>query len=486
MNKELRRVSVVALAMFLALFVSTSVIQVFAVDALSDDERNRRTVLESYSAQRGQILVDGVAVAESTPVDDEYRFLRVYPQPELYSSITGYFTLNQGSTGVEGALNEFLAGQANEQFLDQLNALVTGQPPQGASVELTVDPVVQQAARDALGDLSGSVVAIDPATGEILAMVSTPGYDPNLLASHDTASVLQSYDALIADPNAPLQNRAIGGDLYFPGSVFKILVAAAAIDSGAFTPADAFPNPASLQLPQSTNVISNASRGTCGPGETVTIADALRLSCNIPFAELGLELGEETLAEYAEGFGFGESYDIPMGTTASSFPTGLDDAQLMLSSFGQFDVRVTPLQIAMMTGAVANGGNLMQPTLVESILAPDLSTIEASQPTLLGQPISGSTAATLTELLVDGVSAPDAAASNARIEGVEVAGKTGTAENGADEPFTLWFTGFAPADDPQVAIAVVVEDGGGQGQSGSGNTLAAPIAKQVLEAVLNR
>jgi len=484
MNKELRRVSIVALSMFLALFVSTSVIQVFAVDSLGADDRNRRTLLESYSAQRGPILVDGVAVAESTPVDDEYRYLRSYSQAELYSAITGYFTLNQGNTGIEGSLTDFLSGQANEQFLDQLSALVTGQVPRGAAVELTVDPVVQQAARDALGDLSGSVVALDPATGEILALVSTPGYDPNLLASHDTASVLQSYDALIADPGAPLSNRAIGGDLYFPGSVFKVLVAAAAIDSGQFTAEDTFPNPASLQLPQSSSVISNANQGTCGPGEEASIAVALLQSCNIPFAQLGLALGEQTIAEYAEAFGFGQSYKIPMSSTPSTYPTGLDDAQLMLSSFGQFDVRVTPLQIAMMTAAVANGGNLMQPTLIESILAPDLSTLQSTPPTLVGQPISVTTADTLTRMLVDGVA--DGGASNARIEGVEVAGKTGTAENGTDAPYTLWFTGFAPADDPQVAIAVVVEDGGGQGQTGSGNGIAAPIAKKVLEAVLNR
>jgi len=484
MNKELRRVSIVALSMFLALFVSTSVIQVFAVDSLGADDRNRRTLLESYSAQRGPILVDGVAVAESMPVDDEFRYLRSYPQAELYSAITGYFTLNQGNTGIEGSLTEFLSGQANEQFLDQLGALVTGQVPRGAAVELTVDPVVQQAARDALGDLSGSVVALDPATGEILALVSTPGYDPNLLASHDTGSVLQSYDALLADPGNPLSNRAIAGDLYFPGSVFKVLVAAAAIDSGEFTADDTFPNPASLQLPLSSSVISNASRGTCGPGAEVSIAEALRQSCNIPFAQLGLALGEETIADYAEAFGFGQSFDIPMTSTPSTFPTDLDDAQLMLSSFGQFDVRATPLQIAMMTAAVANGGNLMEPTLIESILAPDLSTIQSSQPTLVGQPISGSTADTLTRMLVDGVAT--GSASNARIDGVDVAGKTGTAENGTDAPFTLWFTGFAPADDPQVAIAVVVEDGGGQGQTGSGNGIAAPIAKQVLEAVLNR
>jgi len=287
MNRELRRISVATLAMFLALFVSTSVIQVFAVDDLRADARNVRTLYESYSAERGPILLAGRPIAQSVAVDTPFAFLRGYPEPALYAPVTGYFTLNQGNTGVEGAYNDFLTGTANEQFLDQLNALVTGQRPRGAAVQLTIDPVVQQAAFEAMGDLKGAVVAIEPATGRILAMVSTPSFDPNRLAAHDTQSVLEAYDQLLADPNDPLVNRTINGDLYFPGSTFKLLVAAAAIDSGQFTPEDAFPNPARLALPLSTDTITNSNGGTCGGGATVTIATALRLSCNIPFAELG-------------------------------------------------------------------------------------------------------------------------------------------------------------------------------------------------------
>ena len=484
MNRELRRISIATLAMFVALFVSTSVIQVFAVDDLRADPRNVRTLYDSYSAERGPILVNGTPIAQSVAVDSPFEFLRVYSEPALYAPITGYFTLNQGTTGIEGAYNDFLTGTANEQFLDQLNALVTGQRPRGAAVQLTLDPVVQQAAFEAMGDLKGSIVAIEPATGRILALVSTPSFDPNRLAAHDTGSVLEAYDQLIDDPNDPLINRAISGDLYAPGSTFKILVAAAAIDSGQFTPEDTFADPAQLTLPQSTAVIKNANNGPCGDGTTVTIATALRLSCNIPFAELGLALGEDTLAEYTEAFGFGTTFEIPMVATPSSFPTGLDDAQLMLSSFGQFDVRVTPLQMALVSAAIANGGNLMQPTLLDRIIAPDLSIVQQSQPTLSSQPISRTTAETMTRLMVDGVS--NGVASNARIEGVDVAGKTGTAENGEDEPFTLWFTGFAPADNPRVAVAVVLEDGAGLGQTGSSNRLAAPIAKRVFEAVLSR
>ena len=479
MNKELKRVSIAVLLMFIALFCSGTFITVFQVDELRADDRNVRTLYDSFSAERGPLLIDGTPIAESTPVDSDFKFQRVYTNPELYSSITGYFTLNQGNTGVEGALNDYLSGTANSQFLDHLNSILTGKNPKGAAVELTIDPVAQQAAWDALGDQTGAVVAIDPSTGAILAMVSKPAYDPNVLASHDTSAVIEAYNQLLADPGNPLFNRTITGDLYHPGSVFKLLVAAAAIDSGQFTPDSTLPNPASLQLPLSDVSIQNASRSTCGPGETVSIADALRISCNIPFAELGAALGEDTIAGYAEQFGYGQRVEVPMSATASNYPKGMDAPRLMLSSFGQYDVRVTPLQIAMTTAAIANGGVLMQPTLVESIIGPDLSIIEPFQPEVFSEPISQETASTLVALMINNVS--NGAASSARISGVEVAGKTGTAESSEGVPNTLWFTGFAPANNPQIAIAVVVEN-----ESGFGDTVAAPIARKVIEAVLSK
>ena len=484
MNKELRRVSIVVLGMFLALFCSTSIIQALAVDELKADGRNVRTLYDSYSAKRGPILVDGEPIAESMPVDDQYKYQRVYNNPELYANITGYFTLNQANPGIEGRRNDFLSGTANAQFLDSLTSTVTGQDPKGAAVELTVDPAVQQAAYDALGDNVGAVVAIVPDTGEILAMVSKPSYDPNALAVHDSAQFAAAYDALTADPARPLVNRAIAGNLYHPGSVFKLLMASAAIDSGRFTPDSLFPNPASLTLPQSSSVISNSSGGPCGAGAEATIATALRLSCNIPMAELGQALGEDTISDYASRFGFGEDLEIPLDVTPSTYPSDLDDARLMLSSFGQDDVRVTPLQMAMVSAAIANAGVLMQPNLVESIIGEDLRELESFQPEVYNTPITADTATKMTQMMVAGVA--DGAASNARINGVDVAGKTGTAENGTGDPYTLWFTGFAPATDPQVAVAVVVENGGGLGQSGFGNLVAAPIAKKVLEAVLNK
>lgn len=483
MNRQLRRVSTIVLVMFLSLFVSASVIQVAAAGSLRDDGRNVRTLYASYSAERGPILVNGVPIAYSVPVDSEFSFLRVYENGPLYAPVTGYLTLNQGSTGLEAELNDYLSGTSNQQFFDQLNALLTGQTPRGAAVETTIDPVVQQAAWDALGDYQGAVIAVEPKTGAILAMVSKPGYDPNLLAVHDTGAVIELYEQLLADPLDPLINRTMNGDLNPPGSTFKLVTAATALESG-YTPESTFANPVELQLPQSTAVISNHDGGSCGPGEQATLADALRLSCNIPFAELGAQLGSHAIREQANAFGFNEQIAVPMVSTESVYPRALDEPQTMLSAFGQSDVRASPLQMAMVSMAIANSGTLMNPTLVEAVIAPDQSELLRMQPAALRQAISQRTAAALTAMMVAAVS--EGASSGARMDDVEVAGKTGTAEQGADDPYTLWFTGFAPADDPQVVVAVVIEDGGGLGQSGTSNGIAAPIGRHVIEAVLLR
>ncbi|MGL4340308.1 MAG: peptidoglycan D,D-transpeptidase FtsI family protein [Rhodoglobus sp.] len=484
MNKELKRVSTVVLLMFISLFISSSIIQVAAADGLKADGRNSRTLYASYSAERGPILIDGQPIAYSQPSDDEFKFQRVYTNGPLYAPITGYFTLNQGNTGLESSLNSHLSGTSNSQFFDQINAIVTGKKPQGASVELTIDPIVQQAAWDALGDYRGAVIAIRPNTGEIIAMVSKPSFDPTTLAVHDSDQVIDTYSQLLDDPTGPLFNRTLAGSLDPPGSTFKLVVAAAALESGNFTAESAFPNPASLTLPQSSFAIGNSNGGTCGGGDTATIATAIRLSCNIPMAELGEELGYKKILEQATKFGFNESIPVPLDSTPSIYPRVLDEPQTMLSAFGQSSVRASPLQMAMVTMAIANGGKIMKPNLVEKIQSPDLNVIEEFSPTLFRQAISEQTATSLTELMV--ASVDNGAASTATIEGVNVAGKTGTAENGDSDPYTLWFTGFAPADNPEVVVAVVVQDGGGLGQDGTSSGISAPIGKRVLEAVLNK
>ena len=479
MSRELKVVSVGVLLMFIALMISGTYISVFQAEKLKADGRNVRTLYDSFSVERGAILVEGTPIASSVPVNDDFKFQRLYTQPELYAPVTGYFSLNQGNSGVEGALNQELSGSADNQTLTRLNAIFTGQKPKGSAVELTLSASVQQAAWDALGDRTGAVVAINPKTGAILAMVSKPTFDPNVFADHNTTAVIDAYNAMLADPAQPLFNRTITGNLYHPGSVFKLIVAAAALDSGAATPETDFDNPASLVLPGTNTTIRNANRGPCGGGERVTLADALRLSCNIPFAEIGQSLGEGTVADYAHRFGYDQKLSIPTNVTSSTFPTGLDEAQLMMSSFGQWDVRTTPLQVAMTTAAIANGGVMMKPTLVDRMIAPDLTVEKPFTPTELGSPITPETASTMVGLMVNNVSS--GAASSARISGVDVGGKSGTAEGGVGASKTMWFTGFAPANDPQVAVAVVVEN-----ESGYGNLVAGPIAKKVIEAVLNK
>ena len=485
MNRQLKHVSIVVLLMFLALMTSTTIIQFFQAGSLSADPRNSRTLYDSFEVERGPILVDGQPIAASKPADDDYKFLRTYSNGPLYAPVTGFMPINGAPTGLERAMNDELSGTANSQFFDKLKAIVTGQKPAGAAVETTIDPAVQKAAWDALGDYTGAVIVTEPSTGKILGMVSKPSYDPNELSQHDTAAVTKKYESLLKADGDPLINRTINR-LNPPGSVFKLVMVTAALESGKFTPDSTFPNPSTFTLPESTSVVINSGGGTCGPGKTVTIATALRLSCNIPMAELGLKLGDDAIRATAEKFGFNMDYNVPLGVARSNYPDDPNAPQTALSAFGQGAVTATPLQIAMVSSAIANGGVVMKPNLVEEVLGPDLTPRQSFEPQEYNRVMSAETAATITRMMIDDVSAPDGAASNARIDGVEVAGKTGTAEHGADDPYTLWFTGFAPANDPKYAITVLVENGGGLGQTGYGNLLAAPIAQQVLEAVLNK
>lgn len=483
MTKELRRLSIVMLFMFLSLFAASSWIQVVEADNLSEAEGNRRALLDSYQIQRGSIIADGIPIASSVASDDTYRYQREYVDSPMWSSVTGFFNpALQSSTGIEHALNADLSGTGSNAFFAEIERIVSGQPQNGFSVELSLDAAAQKAAYDALDGLQGAVVAIEPATGRILAMVSTPGYDANEIAVHNPTQATEAYNALDALKPNPLQNRA-SGELNPPGSTFKIVVAAAAFASGEWTPQSTLPNPARYTPPGTTVPISNATKGTCGPGATVTIADAIRLSCNIPMAELAVELGAETIFDMAEKFGFNQSFETPLQSAVSSYPRALDDPQTALTGFGQGQVTATPLQIAMVSAGLANDGVVMNPRLVDAVIGNDLSVVREYENTEYDRALDADVADAVTAAMVASVA--NGAAPSARIDGVDVAGKTGTAENG-DGPYSLWFTGFAPAENPQVAVAVVVEDGGGMGKTGSGDSLAAPIAKKVIEAVLNR
>ncbi len=483
MTKQLRRLSIVVLLMFLSLFAATSWIQVAIAGQLSEHPENRRTLYDSYEVQRGTIFAGGTAIATSEPSGDLYSWIRRYPDAQMWAPVTGFINpVLRSSTGLERAMNAALSGTGSQQFLTRLDQIVSGQPPRGSNVLLSLDPDVQRVAYDALDGLQGAVVAMEPSTGRILAMATSPSFDTNLLASHNSSEVNAADQQLSDDPLKPRINR-VTEETDPPGSTFKLVVTAAAIASGDYTPESTFDNPATFRLPGTDNILHNFDRGTCGPGEEVTLETALRLSCNIPMAELALELGPDAIREQAQKFGFNSSFEIPLNVAASSYPEGFDQPQTALSGIGQTDVRATPLQIAMVAAGIANDGVVMNPRMVDRVVASDLTVQDEPADTEFGQALTPEQAETMTQMMIGNVQ--NGAATGARIDGVDVAGKTGTAEHNPGDPYTLWFTGFAPAEDPEVVVTVMVQNGGGLGQNGTSNGIAAPIAKEVIEAVLS-
>lgn len=487
MNTTLRRLASVVMVMFLALMVSTTWIQFFHADELNSDTRNIRSIYAEYGRARGPIVVGGEAVALSRPVDDEFGYQREYTQGRLYAPLTGFFSLANGTTAIEHAENDYLNGQADALWVDRLQNLLTGSDPEGSSVELTVDPKAQKAAWDALGDQRGAVVALDPRTGAILALVSKPSFDPNDLASHSTKEAGEAYTSLLNDDDRPLISRATA-EVYPPGSTFKLVTTAAALESGDFTPSSTIPAPSTYTLTGTSTQVGNFAGTSCSSAGQMTLADALRISCNTAYLDLAGELGADAMNEQAEKFGFGDRFAVPFSTAASLYdkdPAAMNTAQVELSGIGQGSVVSTPLQVAMVSAAIANGGEVMEPYSVDTVRDPQLEVVRETSPTSLGRAVSEKTASQLTDMMKSVVESGSGTA--AQISGVQVAGKTGTAQHGdtSETDPHVWFTGFAPADDPQVAVAVVVEDGGRLGGQATGGSVSAPIAKAVMEAVLN-
>ncbi|MFS0866034.1 peptidoglycan D,D-transpeptidase FtsI family protein [Microbacterium sp. 179-B 1A2 NHS] len=484
MTTQLRRLSIVMLLMFISLFAATSWIQVAIAGDLAEHPENRRSLYDSYEVQRGTIFADGTVIASSERSDDVYTWKRTYPDAEMWAPITGFINpVLRSSTGLEQAMNAALSGTGSQQFLARMEQIVSGQPARGSNVLLSLDAEIQKVAFDALDGLEGAVVAMEPDTGRILALATSPSYDTNVLASHNSSEVNAAYQELVDDPLDPLYNRATGGDIDPPGSTFKLVVTAAALSSGDFTPESTFENPAEFRLPGTDNILHNFDRGTCGPGDEVTLETALRLSCNIPFAQLALALGDDAIREQAEKFGFNSTFEIPLDVSASTYPEELDEPQTALSGIGQSDVQATPLQMAMVAAGIANDGIVVNPRMVDQVVASDLTVQEEPADSEFGEALTAQDAETMTQLMIGNVR--NGAATGARIDGVDVAGKTGTAEHNPGDPYTLWFTGFAPAEDPEVVVTVMVQNGGGLGQNGTSNGIAAPIAKRVIEAVLS-
>lgn len=486
MNKPIRRLSVVVAMLFAALLVSTTMIQFVEAKSINARPDNRRTLLSTFGRERGQILVAGKPIVTSVPVDDEFKWQRKYLQGPLYAPVTGYYSFIYGAGGgLEGAENDLLSGSSDKLFYRRLTDMLTGRKPHGASLELTINPAAQQAAAQGLGNQRGAAVAIDPRTGAILALVSNPSYDPNLLASHNTDATVKAWKKLTSDPARPMVNRAIAGNLYPPGSTFKVVTAATALSGDKFTPQSILPGPAVLDLPETNVGLPNEGHRPCSPTGKVTLAEALRISCNPAFGYLGMQVGAQALRSQAARFGVGDELSIPMRVTPSSIPADLNPPQLAQSAIGQFDVKMTPLQIAMISAGIANNGLVMTPYLVKSaIVDSELSVIDKAKPEQLSQAVTPAVAKELTTMMKTVVESGTGTA--AQIPGVEVAGKTGTAEHAVGAAPHAWFTGFAPADNPKVAVAVVVEDGGNAGSEAAGGRVAGPIARDIMRAVLGR
>lgn len=484
MNSPIRRVAAGCLLLCLALLINATYVQAFWADDLNSNDANRRVLLDEYARQRGPImLANDDVIARSKATDGELKYLRRYPEGAIYAPVTGFKSWIYGDSGIEDSQNDVLSGNHDGLFVERMVDLIGGEERKGGGVKLTIDPRAQKAAWDALGDYKGAAVALDPQTGEILAMVSKPSYNPNKMASHDIDVQENAWKNLTENANKPALNRGTQNG-WPPGSVFKLVTAAAALESGEYDAETTIPGPKEFE-PKDGNPIPNYFDAECGPGGETTLTEALRVSCNTAFAALGNELGEDAMREQAQKFGFNEIPLTDIGADASSFPDTEDsDAFLALSSIGQKDVRATPLQIAMVSAAIANGGDLMQPYLVDELRMPNVvDVLENTDPEVKSQAVSASTADQLTEMMVNVVD--NGTASAAAIPGVAVAGKTGTAENCEGCPNYAWFTSFAPADDPQIAVAVFIQEAEGVAPTDiAGGALAGPIAKAVMEAVL--
>jgi penicillin-binding protein A len=475
-NAPLRRVAISVLVLFTLLIINVNYIQVVRSDELRTNSSNTRVLAAEYDRERGAIIVDGEPVALSVPTDGRLRYLRNYPEGALYAAVTGYHSIIYNNAGIERAENDILSGQDPRLAFRRLADMFTGRDPAGGDVVLTLDPAVQAAAMAGLEGVTGAVVALDPSTGAVLGMASSPSYDPTQLSSHDPEAIREFAAQLDAADPDPRVNQATR-EIYPPGSVFKVIVSAAALEEG-YTPETVIPAPDLLTLPNSTRTLENFGGSSCSSSEEQPLIDALTISCNTAFAQLGIELGEDKIRETAEAFGIDdEKRSIPLPVVGSTVGEIEDDAALGQTSIGQRDVRVTTLQAAMIAAAVANDGSLMTPYLVDQLRAPDLSVIDETTPEELSRAVPEEIAGQLTEMMLSVVE--NGSGRSAQIDGVKVAGKTGTAET-PDAPDHNWFIGFAPADDPTIAVAVFVKNGGG-----TGGDVSAPIAHDVIQAYLD-
>ena len=483
MNKQIRRLGVGLLACYVLLFVQLNVLQVVRADSYNANPLNTRQVVRDFSRPRGLIqTADGVILAQSVPSNDRYNFQRVYPTKDLFAGVTGYFAFNFGSDGVERSYNDVLAGRTDQQRIISWNSFFEDQITT-ADVTLSLRADAQTVAKDQLGDRQGSVVALDPRDGAILAMWSFPSYDPNLLATHDFKAADTARKFLLQAPGKPLV-PATYRERYFPGSTFKVVTASAGLQSGQVTPTSpVYPQAESYTPPLTTNPIENFGGEVCGG----TLFNILAVSCNSAFAQMGVDLGPEVMVAQAQAEGFNSKPPIDLPAPAASFfpPVPFFDQNtpaLAQSAIGQNDVQASALQMALVAAGVANGGVIEQPHVMQEVRNSDGEVIDQGAARFWTRPLSDENAKTMNAAMVNVVE--HGTATRMKIPGVLVGGKTGTAQLGSDPPRShAWIIGFAPADNPRVAVAVVVLNQSGATES-TGGRVAAPIAKAVMQTIL--
>ena len=472
MNRPIKTLLIIFVICLLGIVANLTWIQIFGAEGIEGNAYNKRRLVEEYAIQRGDILTaDRQVVARSVDTGTEYRYQREYPRGALLGDVTGYDSWKYGRSGLEKKYNKDLLGEGSALTLRSLANKLLGANKKGNSLVLTVDARLQATATEALAGRKGAVVALDPKTGEVLAMVTAPTYDPNVTVPFQNDDPA-AWDALNADPNHPLVNRCTSG-LYPPGSSFKVVTASAALDSGLVEPETPFNCTGELLVHGFTiHDFGGKSHGT------ISFTDALVRSCNITFAQVGLGLGAPLLVQYAELFGFNEviPFDLPVAESKIGSPESMDPVALASSSIGQAEVLASPLQMALVAAGVANGGMVMRPYLVEEVQDYNGKIIQHFGPEKWQEATDRATASTLTRMMVQVVERGTGTA--ARIPGVEVAGKTGTAEVADAEPHA-WFICFAPALEPRVAVAVIIENGG------EGGKVAAPVAREVLQKALS-
>lgn len=486
MTRQIRLLGIGLMACFVLLFAQLNRLTVFEAAELNDNPVNTREILRDFSQPRGSVTTaDGVVIARSVDSGDRFLYQREYPQGPLFAHITGFYSFTLGSSGVEKTYNDELAGRTLDLSFQDLSDLFVDKDRVG-DLTLSVRSDLQQIARDQLGEREGSVVAIDPQNGEILAMVSFPTYDPNALADHDTEVATHVQRLLDADPNKPRLARSYQ-ERYFPGSTFKVVTATAGISRGGVTVDEpVYPQSNGYVAPGTTRPLQNFGGATCGGA----LFQILRASCNTAFAQMGVETGPEGMVQTAEAFGFNQEVPIDLTDPArSNFPTNFAQnlPALAQSSIGQNDVASTPLQMAMVAGAVANPeGNVMVPHVLRDVRDQDGNVVDTYDAEVWTNAMDRATASLMREAMRGVVDS--GTATRLDVPGFDVGGKTGTAQLGTDPARShAWIIGFGgpEGEDPTIAVAVIVEGQPGASEQ-TGGRVAAPIAQAVLAAYLDR